>query len=133
MTKIKNLDLTSAEYQAKIVGHLESADFFDIKAFPTASVLLTTIKVKKPGSHFYTAEGTLTIKGQSHPISVDNITIYECMGKKVATGSLQFDRVAYKVNYNSQKGWYDQLKNAEKALKEKVIDDLIIVEFKVTV
>ncbi len=49
--------------------HLRSADFFDAEKFPTMSFRSTRVE-RARGSH-YTVTGDLTIRDQTHPITLD--------------------------------------------------------------
>src|SRR5690242_2181247 len=46
MNSISNTDLTNAEYNQKLVGHLKSDDFFGVDKFPVASFKITSITFK---------------------------------------------------------------------------------------
>ena len=48
--------------------HLQSADFFDVAKFPTASFKSTS--VKPAGTNKFTVVGTLTIKDISKPVTL---------------------------------------------------------------
>ena len=48
MSTITNTDLEDAEYNAKLVNHLKSDDFFGVEKFPTA-------KLEIKGSEKFTA------------------------------------------------------------------------------
>jgi polyisoprenoid-binding protein YceI len=51
---------------AKLTGHLKSADFFDVKAYPKAN--FTSTKVEKSGKG-YTVTGSLTLCGKTKDLS----------------------------------------------------------------
>lgn len=68
MTSIANEDLKDSEGNAKLIGHLKSADFFDIEKFPTASYEITKISEAPAGSDYNTVlDGNLTLKGITKP------------------------------------------------------------------
>jgi polyisoprenoid-binding protein YceI len=62
MNTITNRDVESAEDNAKLVGHLKSADFFDVENNPTAEFVITKIE----GSN---VSGNLTILGNTNEIT----------------------------------------------------------------
>jgi len=69
MSTITNTDLEDAEYNAKLVNHLKSDDFFGVEKFPIA-------KLEIKGSEKFTANNAkvkahLTIKDITHPIEFD--------------------------------------------------------------
>jgi polyisoprenoid-binding protein YceI len=69
MSTITNTDLEDAEYNAKLVNHLKSDDFFGVEKFPTA-------KLELKGSEKFTdnkakVKAHLTIKDITHPIEFE--------------------------------------------------------------
>ena len=76
----------------KLVGHLSSPDFFDIKEFPTATFVITSAE----GT---TITGDLTIKGKTNSETVTDVTVAEENGNITASGNLKFDRQKYGVSY----------------------------------
>ncbi len=68
MNSIANEDLKEADGNAKLIGHLKSADFFDVEKFPTASYEITKISEAPAGSDYNTVlDGNLTLKGITKP------------------------------------------------------------------
>lgn len=94
MTTINNTDLTDAEYNKKLVGHLNSDDFFSTEKFKTASFV--TKSVSKVKGDTYKVTGDLTIKGQTHPV-----TFNADATKSGATAVIKFDRTKYDIKYGS--------------------------------
>ncbi|MEE4260369.1 MAG: YceI family protein [Bacteroidales bacterium] len=69
MSTITNTDLEDAQYNAKLVNHLKSDDFFGVEKFPTA-------KLELKGSEKFTdnkakVKAHLTIKDITHPIEFE--------------------------------------------------------------
>lgn len=93
MTSLENQDLSggSKDYLEK---HLSSEDFFGVKQHPTASLTINSAKKAKEGHQ--KVDGTLTIKGITHPISFDMT-----MTDEGATANLVFDRSKYQVKFRS--------------------------------
>ena len=62
-------DITDADYSKKLVGHLNSTDFFNVSEFPTANVKITKVLklTNKPNTYNLTAD--LTIKGITKSIT----------------------------------------------------------------
>ena len=73
-------------------------DWFDVKAFPEAVFEVKSFKAK--GGNAYDADGTLTIKGMSHPVSLP-LTFYISGSTLQAKGHLQFVRSAFNVGVGS--------------------------------
>lgn len=70
MNSIKDLDVENEEYNAKLVGHLKSDDFFGVEAHPTATFKITGAEaVSGQDSGNYSVTGDLTIKGITHSIN----------------------------------------------------------------
>ncbi|MBC7447340.1 MAG: YceI family protein [Hymenobacteraceae bacterium] len=103
MTTIKNLDLTDASYNAKLVGHLKSDDFFGVEKHPTATFKITSvgaIKGAEAGKPNYTVNGDLTIKGITNRISFPT-TVTTSGAQLTAVGTTKIDRSKYDVKYGS--------------------------------
>lgn len=75
-----------------LVGHLSSPDFFDVANHPTASFAVTSVNGN-------TAKGNLTIRGNTHEETVENLTITNENGVVKITGDLTFDRTKYDVSF----------------------------------
>ena len=100
MTTIKNVDITDAKKNAKLVGHLKSDDFFSVEKHPRASFKITSVKKEKKGGNNYKISGDLTIKGITHPLSFP--AKIEGNGDTVnANAKIVFDRAKYNVKFQS--------------------------------
>ena len=121
MNSIVDEDLTDAEWNAKLVGHLKSDDFFGVATYPTAEFVLT--KAENTGNN-YKFSGNLTIKGITNPVSFTAVSSKE--GKSsVYKGTLIIDRSKYNVKYGS-KSFFDNL-------GDKVIYDEFTLDFSLVV
>lgn len=69
MNSITNQDLADAEYNAKLVGHLKSADFFMTETFPTAKFEISSVAASTAAGSTHTVTGNLTIKDVTKSIS----------------------------------------------------------------
>ena len=109
MTTISDLDLTDAEYNKKLVTHLNSDDFFSVEKYKTSKFV--TKSVKKVKDSTYKVTGDLTIKGKTAPVSFNaDVT------RAGATAVMTFDRTKYDVKYGSGKffqGLGDKMINDE--------------------
>ena len=101
------------EWKDKFLGHMKSADFFDVAKFPTATLKLSRIKKG-------TASGELTVKGITQPITFP-VALVD--GKYV--GKATFDRTKFGIIYGSGSFF--------KNLGDKLINDQIDVEFSLSV
>ncbi len=113
MTSITCTDLPT-EPRQKLIGHLNSGDFFETAAHPTATLDIT--KAIAGEGNNYTIQGDLKIKGITKPITFDAI-----VSAKSATAVIMIDRTMYDIKYGSG-SFFDNL-------GDKAIDN----EFKLTV
>lgn len=118
MTTITCTDLTDAEYNKKLIGHLSSDDFFATDKNKTAQFV--TKSVSKVKDNTYKVTGDLTIKGKTAPASFNaEVT------KTGATAVVSFDRTTYDIKYNSGKFF--------QALGDKMIEDSVQLTVNLTV
>lgn len=105
MTTITVDDLKDPGYNAKLTGHLNSADFFETEKHPTASFKTTKV-TPKPGAAVgqptHDITGDLTIKGITHPVSFP-VRVEKKAGRAEAKGTMTVDRTLYNIKYGSGK------------------------------
>jgi len=90
---IKILDITDPATNAQFACHLASDDFFSTEKYPEATLEITSVS----GNY---VEGTLTIKGITHPVGFD--VIVNVNGDQLtATGKLVIDRTKYEIKFRS--------------------------------
>ncbi|MCU0447836.1 MAG: YceI family protein [Microscillaceae bacterium] len=107
MTTIKVTDIEEGSKSNKsLLGHLKSADFFDVEKHTTAelkikSVAKTGKQATSDAAKEYTVKADLTIKGITNPIE---FTAYANIkdGKADARATIIFDRSKYDVRYGSE-------------------------------
>lgn len=121
MNTIKNTDMPAdSEYNAKLVGHLKSPDFFDVAKFPIAKFEFTEVKDIDGKLNI---SGNLTIKEATKnitiPASISTINGVVIVKSDVFT----IDRTAFDVRYGSKKFFDD--------LKDKFINDEFELSFEV--
>jgi polyisoprenoid-binding protein YceI len=127
MTTISNLDQQDEGYRQLLTSHLQSADFFDVARFPTATMTLTgwvPLAGSTPGTPNYTIQGRLTIKGVTREISFPAIVNPELDGSVRAQAALEFDRTLWDVLYGSGRLF--------EKLGMHLVNDLIGVELFIT-
>ena len=126
MKSIVNIDLEDAEYNAKLVGHLKSADFFEVETYPTAKFVITEIKVadstqinlekaKRKVVPTHTITGNLTLKAITKSISFNSMVSVDGDNFEAQTNQFFIDRSEWAVKYGSRKFFDD--------LKDKFIND----------
>ena len=118
MSSIKNLDMEGQEGAAKIVGHLASADFFDVAKYPPSKFVITKVE-ENEGKLAVT--GNLSIKDVTKSITIP-ATVSEADGiVTFKSETFNVDRADFNVKYGSKK-FFDNL-------KDKFIDDIIEFSF----
>jgi len=117
MNSIVDTDLADASWNAKLIGHLKSDDFFGVATYPTSELVLTKVE----GNNY---SGNLTIKGITNPITFTATSSKE--GKStVYKGTLVIDRTKFNLKYGS-KSFFDNL-------GDKVIYDEFTLDFNLVV
>lgn len=101
MTSIKNTDLTDAEWNGKLVGHLKSDDFFGVEKHPEAKLVIT--KKAAFNGNKATVTGDLTIKGKTNPVTFEVTKTGNTYKAEITV-----DRSKYDVRYGS-KSFFDNL------------------------
>ena len=103
MKTIVVTDIEDPKSNARLTGHLNSSDFFNVEEHSTGTFeakSFTPISGAKDREANYTLSGKLTLKGITHDISFPAYIAVE-NGKLNATGKLTFDRSKYDIRYGS--------------------------------
>jgi polyisoprenoid-binding protein YceI len=98
MNTISNTDVTDGEKNGKLVGHLKSADFFDVANNPEAKLVIKKSTAAANGK--LKATGDLTIRGITKSIDFE-ATLNETGSQVEATADLKIVRTDFNVMY----GW----------------------------
>ncbi len=117
MNSIVNTDLP-ADKQGDLVGHLKSADFFDVATYPTASFTVTKVTklTNEPGAS-HLIYGNLSLKDVTKEIGMKaNVNI---TGNKAVVNTPKFaiNRADFNVKYGSAR-FFDDLK--DKAINDRI-------------
>lgn len=123
MNKIIDKDLTDAASNAQLVGHLKSADFFDVAQYPEGKFEITKVEELTNDSVSHRISGNLTLKNTDKNITFDAKITKEGDTYKAVSVPFTIDRTQWGVNYGS--------KNIFKDLKDAVINDNI--ELQITI
>jgi polyisoprenoid-binding protein YceI len=99
MTTIACTDLTDAEYNKKLTGHLSSPDFFDVAKFPETTFTLT--KIVDLTKAVTEVHGNLTIKGISKPLAFKAVVKKDGNTYVFNANSIVVDRTLYDIKYGS--------------------------------
>lgn len=120
MTSLTCTDLKENEGGGKLVGHLNSPDFFDVANHATASLEITGAKKIEGNKHMIS--GNLTIKGITKAITFE-ATVEMKDGKLGAFAEMNVDRTLYDIKYGSGKFF--------EGLGDKAISDEFVIKFKI--
>jgi polyisoprenoid-binding protein YceI len=121
MTSITDDDMKKDDpYNAKLITHLKSPDFFSAEKFPTATLKITKVEKKASGANTHEVTGDLTIKGVTNPVTFP-LKITHKDGVLSASGTVTIDRTKYDIRYGSGKFFQN--------LGDKLIHDKFMVSF----
>lgn len=123
MTSLTNKDLTDPKWNAKLVGHLKSEDFFAVEKFKTAE--LSIDKIQKATDKFYFLSGTLKLKDKSVPIKMKAELVKEDKGLMTIKSNFDFDRTQFGIKYGSGSFFSN--------LGDKMISDKVDVQVELAV
>ncbi|MGN7990559.1 YceI family protein [Pedobacter sp. 22226] len=98
-------DLTDKETNAKLLGHLKSADFFAVDKFDKATFNITS--AQSTGAGTYNVKGKLTIKGITNEITFP-ATVKQDGNKVTANAKIIIDRTKYDIKFRS-KSFFENL------------------------
>jgi polyisoprenoid-binding protein YceI len=120
MNSITNNDIENAEYNAKLVGHLKAADFFDVEKHSFSAFTITGVE-DKDGKTM--VKGNLSIKGIKKNIEFPATVNVNGDAVSFTSEAFNIDRTEWGIEYNSGK--------LVETLKDKVIKDNIELSFDV--
>ncbi len=106
MKSIVNLDIPSDdENNGKLVGHLKSADFFDVEKFPNAAFEITGFEEKEGKTML---SGNLTLKEKKNNVTFPVSVATEGDSFTMTSEVFTIDRSKWDVKYGS-KSFFDNL------------------------
>ena len=138
MLSMSNNDLPTGAKE-RLIGHLKSADFFNVNEFPTASFSIKNsdiIQRISNNTYMIKVTGDLTIKGMTNEITFNTTMNLEDDVKK-ASGKFVFNRTDFGVQYRAEmhidnpNSFWNQLQTSRDAVKDKVIRDEIEIRFSI--
>lgn len=108
MNSITDMDMPADdEYNAKLVKHLKSPDFFDTEKYPTAIFEIT--EVNEIGGEL-SVSGNLTIKETTKNITIPVAMVSDDGAVTLKSSVFTIDRTDFDVRYGSKK-FFDNLKD----------------------
>lgn len=115
MNSIKCVDIEDSGYNAKLVNHLKSEDFFNVAKYPTATLKITKVLKSTKKQNTYNLSGILSIKGIEKAISFP-ATFKKVGNEYVGTANLIIDRTKWDIKYGSS-NFFEGL--GDKAIKNE--------------
>ena len=97
MNSFKNTDIKHLQSKNDLIKHLKDSDFFDVKKYPLAKLIIT--KVEYSDKTHARLEADLTIKEITKPI---NFSVEFNYDKKEMKTRFKIDRRKWGVNYKSK-------------------------------
>ncbi len=110
-------DLKDPKMSEKLIGHLQSPDFFDVGKYPEGRFAITKVEDFATDSTTHRINGNLYLKGVEKNISFTAKITKEGEIYKAVAGPFTIDRTQWGVNYKS--------KNIFKDLQDSFIKDEI--------
>jgi len=106
MNSIVNLDMPADdEYNAKLVGHLKSPDFFDVEKYSTAAFTITGVEEIEGKTML---SGNLTLKEKKKNVTFPVMVSSEGDSFSITSEVFTIDRSKWDVKYGS-KSFFDNL------------------------
>lgn len=101
LRKMASSDL-EGEKAEKLLGHLKSADFFDVEKYPMASFVITQVqKSNSADGSTHDISGNLTMHGNTRGITIPATVTMEGGALKASTPKFTIDRTQWEVSYNN--------------------------------
>ena len=103
LREMENTDLEDAEARAKLIGHLQSADFFDTEKYPMAEFTIVNVQPASANNDGITHNitGNLMLKGQTRSITLPAIVSIDGDTFKASTPEFTIDRKEWGMEYGS--------------------------------
>ena len=101
--EMTNTDLPADEGGDKLVGHLKSADFFDVEKYPMAEFVITRVQptTGDDADHTHDISGNLTLKGQSRNVTLPANVSMDGNMLKASTKKFTIDRKEWGMDYGA--------------------------------
>ena len=120
LRKMASTDL-EGEKAEKLLGHLKSADFFDVETHPMANFVITQVqKSSNEDGRTHNITGNLTMRGESRSITIPATVSMEGGVLKASTPKFTIDRTQWGVSYNNS--------GMVELAKDKIVNDNIGLE-----
>lgn len=98
MNTITSTDITDKDTNAKYLGHMKSADFFDVAKYPDAKILIKNSKKTAKGLE---VTGDLTFIGKTNPITFLVTDLKKSADGVTAKSNVTINRTKWGLVYGS--------------------------------
>ncbi len=116
MNTITNEDIKDADFSKKLIGHLNSTDFFNVREFPTADVKITKVMKLTNKADSYNLTADVTIKGITKSITFP--ATFKGAGNGFnGNAKITIDRTLWDIKYGSS-NFFEGL--GDKAIKNEI-------------
>lgn len=128
MNSIVAEDFLGNEKYDDLIGHLASADFFDVANNPTASFEITGVEAaaNEEAGTTHNVMGNLTLRGETNNISFPAKVAVDENGVKISAPEFGIDRKKWNVMFHSTGD-----ASMASLTKDQFIDDTILLWFEV--
>ncbi len=113
MSTIKNTDIKSDDYRAKLEKHLKSDDFFGVEKFPKSKFVIKESQKLKDGRLL--VKGEISIKGITKPLEFE-VDSHQHGDSYHMSGLILIDRTQFNIKYGSG-SFFDNL--GDKTIHDK--------------
>lgn len=106
MNTLSCYDLTDSTWNAALIHHLRTADFFDVEHFPTAAIQITHCTPRESstvGTNNYDVSCALTLRGIWKTLSFPAVIAAADGDNITAQAQIEFDRTDFGSHYGSGK------------------------------
>lgn len=121
MTTLTSTDITDKDTNAKYVGHMKSADFFNTDKYPTATLKINSSKKTDKGLQ---VTGDLTMIGETKPVTFLVTDMKKTKDSVTAKSDLKLNRTLWGLKYGSGSFF--------KGLGDKAINDDFTLSVNIT-
>lgn len=98
MNSLTSTDITDKDTNAKYVGHMKSADFFDTAKYPEAKLVVKKTKANAKGLE---VTGDLTMVGQTQPVTFQVTDWKKTASDVTGKAFVKVDRTKWGLKYGS--------------------------------
>lgn len=119
---LTNTDMPAEEGGDKLVGHLKSADFFDVENHPTAQFEIKQVQPAEGEGITHNLTGNLTMKGETRSVTIPAMVKMEGNTLTATTPKFVIDRNEWGMTYGNS--------SVAGLAQDKIINDEVGLQIK---